>query len=215
MTTSVSRFPRIPKARLAAMVEEATVDCYNQSEQISGWFTMIEENLAVPFETVVLGVTVIVRLVDLTDNDQIVASCLRGRHRQTIPILDLPLPIRSPDGWEWIEAIRSKGECRRRSLFDHSGISKHLHVRFIRERTFDEVAKVRGRLQLELLLHPLREWCSNLLLSMRNLRENAGISAVDIEVKEGVVVLDFAKTLAGQRVGDLSCVEWQAGLLRQ
>ena len=36
------------------MIEEATVDCYNESEQITGWFTMIEENLAVPFETIVL-----------------------------------------------------------------------------------------------------------------------------------------------------------------
>ncbi len=101
-----SRFPRIPKARLAAMVEEATVDCYNESEQLSGWFTMIDENLAVPFEAVVLGVIVTVERVDITEADQIVASCLRGRHRQSISILDLPLPIPSPDGWEWIEAYR-------------------------------------------------------------------------------------------------------------
>jgi hypothetical protein len=100
------RFPRIPKARLAAMVEEATVDCYNESEQLSGWFTMIEENLTVPFEVVVLGVTVTVEGVDITETDQIIAICLRGRHRQSIPILDLPLPTQSPDGWEWIEAYR-------------------------------------------------------------------------------------------------------------
>jgi hypothetical protein len=100
------RFPRIPKARLAAMVEEATVDCNNESEQLSGWFTMIEENLTVPFEVVVLGVTVTVEGVDITETDQIIAICLRGRHRQSIPILDLPLPTQSPDGWEWIEAYR-------------------------------------------------------------------------------------------------------------
>ena len=57
MTRSGSASPRIPKARLGAMVEEATVDCYNESEQLAGWFTMIDQNLAVPFETVVLGVT--------------------------------------------------------------------------------------------------------------------------------------------------------------
>jgi len=100
------RFPRIPKDRLAVMVEEATVDCYNESEQVSGWFTMIEDNLAVPFEAVVLGVTVTVERVDITESDQIVAICSRERHRQSIPILDLPLPIPSPDGWEWIEAYR-------------------------------------------------------------------------------------------------------------
>jgi hypothetical protein len=46
----------ISKGRLAEMVEEATVDCYNESELVTGWFTMIEDNLAVPFETAVLGV---------------------------------------------------------------------------------------------------------------------------------------------------------------
>ena len=88
------------------MVEEATVDCYNESEQVCGWFTMIDENLAVPFEAMVLGVTVTVERVDITEADQIVAICSRGRRRQSIPILDLPLPTPPPDGAEWIEAYR-------------------------------------------------------------------------------------------------------------
>jgi hypothetical protein len=33
------------------MIEQATVDAYGESEQTTGWFTMIDENLAVPFET--------------------------------------------------------------------------------------------------------------------------------------------------------------------
>ncbi|MGH8656198.1 MAG: calcium-binding protein [Gammaproteobacteria bacterium] len=57
------RLPRISKARLEEMIEEATVDAYNESEQITGWFTMIGENLAVPFETTVLGVPVTVERV--------------------------------------------------------------------------------------------------------------------------------------------------------
>ena len=39
------------------LVAEAIVDCYNESEEVSGLYTMIEGNLAVPFETTVLGVT--------------------------------------------------------------------------------------------------------------------------------------------------------------
>ena len=88
------------------MIEEATVDCYNESEQVTGWFTMIEENLAVPFETTVLGVSVTVEGVDLNRNEQIVAICSRGRSRQSLPILALPLPTPPPAGWEWIEAYR-------------------------------------------------------------------------------------------------------------
>lgn len=88
------------------MFEEATVDCYNESEEISGWFTMIDENLGVPFETDVLGVTVRVERVDITEADEIVAICSRTLHRQSIPILDLPLPDPPPEGAEWIEAYR-------------------------------------------------------------------------------------------------------------
>lgn len=45
----------IPAARLDEMIEEATVDCHDDSEQVGGPFTMLEEALAVPFETAVLG----------------------------------------------------------------------------------------------------------------------------------------------------------------
>lgn len=95
-----------PAARLDELIEGATVDCYNDSEQISGLFTMLESGLTVPFETIVLGVTVTVRAVDLTIGDQIVAVCTRGGARQLVPILDLPLPNPPPDGAKWIEAYR-------------------------------------------------------------------------------------------------------------
>ncbi|MGW3497763.1 hypothetical protein [Streptomyces sp. NPDC001020] len=41
-----------------ALIEEATVDAYGEDEQLTGFFTMIEESLAVPFTTTVLGVEV-------------------------------------------------------------------------------------------------------------------------------------------------------------
>ena len=88
------------------MVEAATVDAYGESEQTTGWFTMIDENLAVPFETTVLEVPVTVERVDLNASEQVVAICRRGRNRQALPILDLPLPTPPPDGAEWIEAYR-------------------------------------------------------------------------------------------------------------
>ncbi|MGQ0773509.1 MAG: hypothetical protein ACT4NY_03675 [Pseudonocardiales bacterium] len=88
------------------MVEQATIDCYNDSEEATGFFTMIDENLAVPFETQVLGVSVLVESVDQTENDQIVAICRRGKHQQFIPILDLPLPTPPPEGADWIDAYR-------------------------------------------------------------------------------------------------------------
>ena len=97
---------RLSKARFDAMVEEATVDCYNESEEAGGWFTLIEENLKLPFETELLGMPVTVERVDMNRNDEIVAICHRGKHRQAVPILDLPLPSPLPAGVEWIEAYR-------------------------------------------------------------------------------------------------------------
>jgi hypothetical protein len=88
------------------MIERATVDAYGYSEQITGWLTVIEENLAVPFETTVLGVPITVERVDLDHSEQIVAICRRERARQLLPIVDLPLPTPLPDGTEWIEAYR-------------------------------------------------------------------------------------------------------------
>jgi hypothetical protein len=93
-------------ARLDEMVEQATVDCYNESEQVTGLFTAIEDALAVPFETRLLGARVTVAAVDLTVDDRIVARVRRAGERQRIPLLDLPLPDPPPDGAEWIGAYR-------------------------------------------------------------------------------------------------------------
>ena len=80
------------------MIEEATVDAYGESEQLGGFYTMLDEHLAVPFETTLLGLPVAVKGVDITERDEIVAICSRGRLRQAIPILDLVLPSPPPAG---------------------------------------------------------------------------------------------------------------------
>ncbi|BEL09329.1 hypothetical protein Q0Z83_075200 [Actinoplanes sichuanensis] len=100
-----ARVSSLSNAELDALVAEAVVDCYDEHEQLSGFFAMIESDLTVPFETEVLGVPVVVRKVDLRSSG-IVAICHRGRLRQAIGILDLPLPDPVPDGAQWIEAYR-------------------------------------------------------------------------------------------------------------
>jgi Calcium binding len=97
---------RLSKARLESLVEEATVDAYGDAEQTGGFFTMIEDNLRVPFSTEVLGVEVTVTKIDMTEADEIVAICGRGRESQRISILELPLPSPAPEGSEWIAAYR-------------------------------------------------------------------------------------------------------------
>ena len=94
------------KRQLEVLIAEALVDAYGESEQRTAIFTMIEENLALPFETEIIGVRVTVESVDLSRAEEIIAICRRGAKRQAISILDLPLPNPPPAGAEWIEAYR-------------------------------------------------------------------------------------------------------------
>ena len=110
ITLRVVRYRRpvdsVGRDQLVAMVEEATVDCNDEAEQVSGFFNLIEEYLAVPFGTQALGIDVSVDSVELAEDDQVVAVCSRGQFRQAVPILHLPLPAPPPEGAEWVEAYR-------------------------------------------------------------------------------------------------------------
>ena len=102
----------ISTQRLDKLIEEATVDCYDDSEQITGFYTMLEEHLDLPFKTKVLGLDVTVEAIQLTEAAEMVAVRARGRFRQAIPLLQLPLPRPRPRGAEWIEAYRRWGRAR-------------------------------------------------------------------------------------------------------
>ncbi len=111
MTEGMSlRMPSRSKKRLDELIEEATVDAYGDHERALGFWVMLEDHLMLPFETELLGVTVVVEQIELTSANEIAAVCRRGKHRQRVPVLDLPLPKRRPRGAEWIDAYRlSKG----------------------------------------------------------------------------------------------------------
>ena len=95
----------LSEAELDELIGQAIVDAYGDDEQLVGLYTMISENLTLPFTTMVLGVEADVVRVDVTDSG-IVALCARGADRQAIPILDLRLPVPPPAGSEWIAAYR-------------------------------------------------------------------------------------------------------------
>ena len=89
---------------LDALLEEATIDAYGDSEQASGLYTMMENDLRLPFETEILGVAVTVESIDFSGDDDLVAVCRKGTKRQRISLLDLPLPSPPPEGAAWIAA---------------------------------------------------------------------------------------------------------------
>ena len=54
-------------ADLDALIEEAIVDAYGESEQTTGFYTMLEEHLVTPFDVEILGVAATAERIDLTD----------------------------------------------------------------------------------------------------------------------------------------------------
>jgi hypothetical protein len=96
----------VSATKLDTLIAEALVDAYGDSEQCTAFFTAMEDALALPFTTQILGMEVVVERLELMADEQIVAVCRHGRARQRIPILDLPLPDPPPQGTEWIEAYR-------------------------------------------------------------------------------------------------------------
>jgi len=93
-------------AQLDALIEEATVDCYDEEEQATGFLTVIDDNVALPFTTRILGVEATVAAVVLTGDGRIKAVCERSGAQQRIDLIDLPLPSPPPSGAEWIAAYR-------------------------------------------------------------------------------------------------------------
>ncbi|MEE1840313.1 hypothetical protein ABZ776_01155 [Streptomyces sp. NPDC007076] len=98
-------------AELDVLIEEATVDTYDEIEAVNGFLAVIEEHLAVPFPTTVLGVEANVVEIGLTNDSRVVARCVRDGFRQDIALLDLPLPVPPPDGAQWVEAYRRWSGC--------------------------------------------------------------------------------------------------------
>lgn len=93
-------------ARIKALIEEATVDAYNEAEQAVGFYTMICDRLALPFKTKVLGREADVVAIEMGNDDRLCGVCKVGRKRQRISLVDMALPSNRPAGAEWIVAYR-------------------------------------------------------------------------------------------------------------
>ena len=82
---------------LETLIEEATVDCYDEYEQATGLLTMIEDELEIPFTTRIFGLEVAVVAIEQDDSGLgVVAVCERQGERQRLSLSDLPL--QSPPG---------------------------------------------------------------------------------------------------------------------
>ena len=92
-----------------------------------------DQHLETLFDTKVLGVTVTVERIDMSDDEQIIAICRRGRSLLAIPILDLvfsddhcPAHVHAPHRGEgWIARLEVLVRERRSEVHEHRACQGH------------------------------------------------------------------------------------------
>jgi hypothetical protein len=97
------------KARWEAMIDEATVDCYDEYEEFSGMLATLEDRLEFPFQAKVLGETVEVFGLDQEQSSERrgTVAKIRKRGRQyTIALADLEAVEKGTETAEWLAAYR-------------------------------------------------------------------------------------------------------------
>jgi hypothetical protein len=91
------------------MIEEATVDCYDEYEAFAGMLATLEDRLAFPFAAQVLGETVEVLDLDTKQSSErrgIVAKVRRGGRQYTVALADLEAVEGGSETAAWLAAYR-------------------------------------------------------------------------------------------------------------
>ncbi len=93
--------------RLQALIEEATVDCYDESEARMGMVTAVVEGVVCPFTAKVIGETLeVTSLEESREGARVMAVCRYKGKEYRIDINSLDWPKEKPEGFERVEAYR-------------------------------------------------------------------------------------------------------------
>jgi hypothetical protein len=96
------------QARLRALIEEATVDCYTEDEAQVGFMTTVADSVVCPFKAKVIGEDV--EVLELRESEVgfgVDAVCRYKGKDYRINIDSLEWPRKKPPGFEWVEAYRA------------------------------------------------------------------------------------------------------------
>jgi hypothetical protein len=100
-----------PRSRstLHRLIEEATVDAYNDEEQATGFLAMIQDHLACPFTALVVGEPVQVVSFDFGEpyETTVLVICRHKGKRYKVNVTAMEWEGSPPKGAEWIEAYRA------------------------------------------------------------------------------------------------------------
>lgn len=90
---------------LEELIEEATVDCYDEQESRVGFLTMLQDNITVPFPATLNGDVVTVSEID--GDDRVIKAVIKQDSKSyPVDILDLEIDPSSVAGGEWLAAYR-------------------------------------------------------------------------------------------------------------
>jgi hypothetical protein len=93
-------------AQLDALIEEITVDCYDEDEQLQGFQNAFDEDASFPCTGTVIGEDVqVLSVTTATNRRELIAACQRNDHQYEIALLDIDLTA-DPDTTRLIAAYR-------------------------------------------------------------------------------------------------------------
>lgn len=95
--------------RLEALLEQATVDCYDEEEEFGGVLCTLDDNLSFPLQAEALGEQV--EVIGLDDRQSslrkgIVARVRKGGREYTVGLADLNFIAPDPTSAEWLAMYR-------------------------------------------------------------------------------------------------------------
>lgn len=87
------------------IIEEATVDCYNEYEQISGWVCVLEENIPSPCKCLIGKEIASLEKIDTNSSSSEIFGIIKlNKTKIRIPIEDILLE--DPNSMKYIDAYR-------------------------------------------------------------------------------------------------------------
>ena len=93
-----------PIETLEELIEEGTVDCYDEYEQKAGMMCAVTDEVTVPFEAEIVGEKVTV--IKLKEAAELTAVCEKNGKTYEVNIDSLKFIEPYPNGYEWIEAYQ-------------------------------------------------------------------------------------------------------------
>lgn len=87
------------------IIEEATMDCYGEYEQIAGWQCLLDENINTPCNCIMGSEKAVIEKIDSDDNGNVVIGVIR-LSKTKIRVLIQDIILDNPEAMKYINAYK-------------------------------------------------------------------------------------------------------------